>query len=609
MKLEPIYTEMTQCRDCYKCVRVCPVKAIQVQDGSARVAHDRCIFCGKCVDICPAHAKKIRNDVPKVKRLLREKDTVYVSLAPSFVTEFIGKEEQLLKALVALGFAGVSETALGAEIVSGEVDRLLREQPDLPYISTACPTVVEAVRKYYPSMLPSMTPLRSPLGAHSLLLRSLYGKDVGIVFIGPCISKKLEADRNPGLPDAVLTYRELTAWLQERGMDLDKPETLRAESASLDPMASWYGITPTPVDDEPVRFVPYLAGETTNYALENGMIATLEQGDVGLQDRTTGIAGTAAVLESLKGVEEACSDADLIGRIPRFYEMLSCAGGCVNGPGCLQGAASIIKKAVGSRYTRERLGGLGGESRERPATPPSITFQYHLPVTQDQLPAGPASFEIEQALRKLGKADEAERLDCGGCGYSSCRDFAAAWLAEMAEPEMCVTKMRKQAQSKVDMLLRTLPMGVVIVNREYRIVDCNAQFLNLFSSVTYEADDVELGKVSGSMLKRFIDLEHDLSQVFSGISQVRNRKHEDEQRIIEVTLFSIDNRRMAGALFQDTTTITRNRDAVMRRAEAVIQKNLQSVQQIASLLGENAAETEIMLSSMIDVFERPGDQL
>ncbi len=607
MKYEPIYTEKTGCRDCYKCVRACPVKAIQVKQGSAVVIHDRCIFCGKCVDACPVQAKKIRNDVPKAKRLIIDKKSVYVSLAPSYASEFPGLEQELLEALHRLGFAGVSETALGAEIVTTEINAMLAEGRVLPLISTACPTVVEAVCKYHPELSPLLTQLRSPLGAHSLMLRELYGEDIGLVFIGPCVSKKLEADRSAGLPDVVLTFRELREWMRDRGLDLQKPETLRSgfSDCSFDPASSWYGIQ----EEKPAvhaDFIPRTAGRTSNYALENGMISTLDAGDAALQDTAAGISGVHEVLESLTGIQSAVSSGT---SLPSFFELLSCRGGCISGPGCVSTSAHLIKKAISSRHVRIRTEkeqmncNSGREVIQR-----SISQVFEPFSGNASIRSVSAGFEIEQALKKLGKAEEQERLDCGGCGYSSCREFTGAFLAGMAEPEMCVTKMRKQAQSKVDMLLRTLPMGVVIVDHGYRIVDCNAKFLKMFSSVSYEAGERELSRVSSLHIDRFIKLQGYFSGIFSGKRAVNQCTVMYEQRIIAATFFPIDENRLAGALLKDITAETMHRDAVKKRAEEVIQKNLQSVQQIASLLGENAAETEIMLSSLIDVFDHTADE-
>jgi transcriptional regulator with PAS, ATPase and Fis domain len=217
----------------------------------------------------------------------------------------------------------------------------------------------------------------------------------------------------------------------------------------------------------------------------------------------------------------------------------------------------------------------------------------------------PSDLEIEQALAKLGKSNIRERLNCGGCGYSSCKDFAIAYLQGMAEPEMCVTNMRKQAQSKVDVLLRTLPMGVVIVDNHLNIIDCNSQFLKMFSPVSFDVDEYELQKVSGLRVDSFVDANQYFARQFNQMNESERITLNFPNNVVKATFFSVAPKHLAGALFQDVTEVVHRRDAVMRRAEDVIQKNLQSVQQIASLLGENAADTEIMLSSMIDLFEQP----
>ena len=203
----PVYTETTYCRDCYKCVRSCPVKAIQIKDGSAVIIKDRCIFCGKCVDICPNSAKKIRSDLSRAQMLVKTKKRVICSLAPSFAAEFASKEDALLSALIQLGFSDISETAIGATIVSAAIDLYANEHDGkCPWISTACPSVVELVRKYYPEAVDRLAKVPSPLQTHCAYLRKVYGPDIGIVFVGPCIAKKNEADTTPGYPDISITF-------------------------------------------------------------------------------------------------------------------------------------------------------------------------------------------------------------------------------------------------------------------------------------------------------------------------------------------------------------------------------------------------------------------
>ena len=208
-QLYPIYTELTECRDCYKCVRACPVKSIQVKDARAVVIRDRCISCGRCVDTCPAHAKKIRNDVAAAKLLIQKRKQVIVSLAPSYASEFFDCPEAVLVALRLLGFSDISETAIGAALVSAAIDTHIQQNGDCSWISTACPSVVELIHRYHPQLVDSLAPIPSPLQCHSAYLRHLYGQDIGIVFVGPCIAKKVEADQSPGYPDIALTFQEL----------------------------------------------------------------------------------------------------------------------------------------------------------------------------------------------------------------------------------------------------------------------------------------------------------------------------------------------------------------------------------------------------------------
>ena len=202
----PIYTEVTSCRDCYKCVRACPVKAIQIKDGNAMIMKDRCVYCGKCVHVCPNNAKKVRDDTERVKLAIKSGRPVFCSLAPSYAAEFAGHEEELLTALKKLGFTAISETAIGAALVTEALDIYASEHNgDCPFIGTACPAVVELVKKYYPQYVSRLAPVPSPLQTHSAYLRHLYNEDLIIVFVGPCIAKKMEADTTPGYPDLAIS--------------------------------------------------------------------------------------------------------------------------------------------------------------------------------------------------------------------------------------------------------------------------------------------------------------------------------------------------------------------------------------------------------------------
>ena len=208
-KIDPIYTEKTECQDCYKCVRHCPVKAISVEDGSAVVDSELCIFCGKCVEICPVGAKRIRLDLSLAKQLLKQKERVYVSLAPSYVTEYPDiHPSQLIQSLEKLGFSGVSETAIGAQLVSDECINYIEKEGRKFYISSACPVTNNLISKYFPEIKDNVTAIMSPVLAHCTFLKQHFGDDIGIVFISPCIAKKQEADSYPDTMDVSITFQD-----------------------------------------------------------------------------------------------------------------------------------------------------------------------------------------------------------------------------------------------------------------------------------------------------------------------------------------------------------------------------------------------------------------
>ncbi|WP_320130467.1 [Fe-Fe] hydrogenase large subunit C-terminal domain-containing protein [uncultured Sphaerochaeta sp.] len=590
--IHPIYTELTECRDCYKCVRSCPVKAIQVKDGSAVVVKDRCIYCGHCVDTCPSHAKKIRNDLFRVQQFLKSGRKVYCSLAPSVASEFPHSVDAILVALQRLGFFAISETAIGATLVSASIEKYAEEHGgECPWISTACPTVVQLVRKYYPALVPNLSKVPSPLQCHSAYLRSLYGEDIGIVFIGPCIAKKVEADDTPGYPDFALTFGELRAWLSQENIEL----------AAIEEELDGHSV-------EIPSFVPCAAGKSTFYPVEGGMIASLKWGNNPFQTSAVAISGSEQVIGTLRELPPFGTDKD-----SDFLELLFCEGGCINGPGNLKGRSSAFKKGYASRYTKNRI----QENREIFKAPaPFVDLllsegyklikepQVGLSAQMGALPAKHSEQEIEKALKELGKVDKSDELDCGGCGYNNCREMTIAYLDGMAEPEMCVTKMRKEAQNKIDVLLRTIPIGVVIVDDQLKIVDCNNGFLNMFGDVDYMVEKEILDLIGGLPLERFVPFFDKFREQFSKPKTEQYRLHYQD-RFLRVTFFSVEKQRLVGALFEDVTTPTVRRETVVKKAEDVIQKSLETVQQIASLLGENAADTEIMLNSLIDAFKVP----
>jgi iron only hydrogenase large subunit-like protein len=562
--LGPIYTETTRCQDCYKCLRQCPVKAIDIRNGHASVVAELCILCGNCVLTCPMGAKRVRQDVERVKLLIRMKKKVLVSLAPSFLTEFADVEPaNLIAAFKLLGFYGVSETALGAEQISAVLARTLVHAAK-PAISSACPSVVELIKRYYPQYSENVCDMYSPLLAHCKMLRQHYGQDIGIVFVGPCIAKKAEADNNPDLLDVVITFEELRQWLKEEQLD-PVDMTAAAEDA----------------------FVPTRAREGALYPIDGGMIAGIKA-DGGITD------AHFMAFSGIEAIQSALADLDALrSNGPLLLELLACEGGCVNGPQVCRRGATVLKrhKVIASFETL-------------PATAPaddtvdvghlwSIEPVHHTVYEDEQL---------REAMKRVGKFGPEDELNCGGCGYDSCRQFAQALLDGRAERTMCVGYMRQLAQKQADALLRAMPSGVVIVDENLHILESNRRFSEIMGADTVRAYEAR-PHLTGARLQKVVPFHDLFEKVLKSGTPNLEKDVKAGSTILHVTVFTIEKHRVIGGIVQDITAPAVRKGQIINKAKKVIESNLQTVQKIAYLLGENAAESEVILNSIVDLFQ------
>lgn len=561
----PIHTEKAECQDCYKCVRGCPVKAIKVENGSATVLHDGCILCGSCVNVCPSGAKKVRSDLGRVKQLFKRKERVYASLAPSFISEFEEFDiRQLITAIRTLGFTGVSETALGAQEVSAHTADYIKQHPGRIHISTACPTVVTLIEKFYPHLQHMLLPHLSPLLAHTRLLRREFGDNIGIVFIGPCIAKKQESDRRPSELDISISFADLREWLLQEKIN---PRMMQ----------------PTPED----CFLPEIAEEGAMYPVDGGMIASMSENAKIADCASMAFSGLDQIRNALEDLDRFPKDKTL------FLELLACEGGCVNGPMSCNRTASALKRFQVLDYAPDK-----GRIRQS-------AFAIDRKQENAPIPAKPVNEEsIREALRSIGKYTARDELNCSGCGYESCRQFAAALLEQKAEQTMCASYMRKLAQKKANALIKSMPSGMVIVDEEMKIVECNARFAAIMGTDIEQLFEAKPG-LEGASLEKIVPFHSFFRTVLEIGEDILDRDIRHNKNIFHVSIFSIEKHRYVGAIIQDITTPAVRKEQIIRKAERVIQKNLATVQQIAYLLGENASETEVMLESIIDSFS-PG---
>lgn len=562
-----VYTLYNECQDCYKCVRRCPVKSIRIQNGHACVISEKCIECGRCVAPCPSQAKRIRNDADKVKQLIATGKKVYVSLAPSWRASFSCTRRQMIATLRKLGFTGVSETALGAQEVSIETARLLNQKDKGLMISSACPVIVKYIRLYKPELAEYIVPVASPALTHAKLLKNTFGEDAAVVFVGPCIAKKVESDTHKELIDFALTFEELKLWLKETDTPIASGDCFGEE------------------------FVPANAYEGNLYPMDGGMNETIKK--IGVKEDVH--LCQVCSLEAFDLAVDSFSKELL--KNPVFIEALACAGGCVHGP-CIATQNSDVNNI--SRILSHV------KNRENIPTVPDV-------VVSEKYEAEPVSQkaysmdEIQEALRKIGKYSPEDELNCAGCGYQTCKDMAKALLNGDAEPSMCVSYMRKLATKKASAMLKSIPSAMVMLDKNLNILEANEAFIKMFTDSEQENYLADPQKLAGKAIQEFFDAQKIFASVLTSENAAHKENYKYNGKFYDLHVFPIEQNISIGVTITDITNSSHTHEIVAKKAKEVIDKNISTVQQIACLLGEHMVQTETILNTIANEYNTDED--
>lgn len=553
-----------KCRHCYKCVRHCMVKAITVQQEQARILTDHCINCGRCMEICPQNAKTFSSDMERVKGFLRQGYKTVISIAPSYIGVLDFEcPGQVVDALQKLGFAEVRETAEGAAMVTREYQRLIHENKMSNIITTCCPSVNDLVEKYYPECAKLLAPVVSPMVAHGRYIKKLYGDDVKVVFLGPCIAKKQEAmgdERVAGAIDAILTFEELAIWLDEAKINIHDCEDK--------PMGN--------PDPEINRMYPISGGVIQSVIAEEEMNNYHKV-------FVDGLANCMEMLECMKrGELEHC-----------FIEANVCEGGCTKGPASARWNMSYVKAKIKiekevSHKAARNLPDMTMEEMAKEFGDHSIQEKY------------PTEEEIQEILRSVGKYTPDDELNCGACGYSTCREKAVAVFQNKAELSMCMPYALMQAESMSNVVMDVTPNMIFIIDNELRIRECNKKGQELLGVGKEEALQ--------RYIFEFMDAA-DIEETLRTKEPVFHKKIQLEhgRMTVEETIVYIENLESVLVTFQDVTREEKMKEQhynlkveTMEMAQKVIDKQMMVAQEIAGLLGETTAETKVTLSKLRD---------
>ena len=542
----------SNCKNCYKCIRHCPVKAIRFSGNQAHIIGNECILCGQCFVVCPQDAKEIVNEVEKAKVLLQSGDPVVVSIAPSFIANYDGVGIDAMRvALKKLGFYDAEETAIGATIVKNEYERMLEEEDRDIVISSCCHSVNLLIQKYFPVALEYLADVMSPMQAHCQDIKKRI-PNAKTVFVGPCVAKKDEAEYYHGIVDAVLTFEELSEWLKEEKIEL---EAIQDNN-----------------DNSRARFFPTTGGvlKTMNEVKGYTYVA---------------IDGVENCIQVLKDIEK--------GKIHKcFIEMSSCVGSCVGGP--------VIEKYHHTSNIKDYLevASYAGD-KDFEVTQPKMIELKKVFAYIEQKNAQPSEIEISNILRQMGKFKPSQELNCGSCGYNTCREKAIAIIQGKAEISMCLPYLKDKAESFSDTIVNNSPNGLIVLNEQLEVQQINKSARRIMN-IRSESD------ILGDQVIRVLDPSL-FMQVLSTGRDVRDERVylAEYNRYVEQTVVHDKDSHLLISIMRDVTDEEKEREKkedisrqTVEVADKVVEKQMRIVQEIASLLGETAAETKIALAKL-----------
>ena len=551
------------CKDCYKCVRHCPVNAIKVKGGHANVDNDRCILCGSCYGICPQNAKVVRNDINIAKEVIKNNEHSIVSIAPSFFAYYnqplAGK---ILKALCLLGFSNLEQTSRAVKTVSEQHLKYYETNQKI-VISSSCPATVNLIEKYYPDLLKFLAPVISPAIAHAKIIKKDHQDTTcGIVFISPCIAKKQELNDSP--INACLTFDELEEWIKEENIELDKLK--------------------------PVDFKEYFSQNSSLFPLLGGLIKRVGLSENSFDKEIISISGISEIKDILDLIRQKKIKSG-------FIDILSCKGGCVSGP--CRPKNCIDKNFMELKINLiENLKNLPEKTNDDSLSAEELYREFKNKSLKLETPK---ESSIKYILSLTGKINPEDEQNCGACGYNTCRDKAIAVIHGMAEAEMCIPYMRNQAEKFTSIVIKNTPNGIILLDKDFKIVEINPAFEKILDKTAEELINKHISEIMDETPFKLVSLEEETVNISTITLNNKN---------LNQIIYSVPDKKLIAAVFIDISdieaqkkTLNKTKQETLTRAQAVINKQMLVAQEIAGLLGESTAETKVLLGQLIKTLQ------
>lgn len=550
---EYIRLEPSHCHNCLRCVRACPTNAMTYLKNQPTIVEEECILCGRCYSVCPHDAKAVITDLDRVKEWLNQHQQVIISTAPSFVAVW-PQFESLAKILEGRGFSEIRETAEGAKLVTRAFKNLIDEGKMENIITTCCPAVNSLIEKQYPELTPFMAPVVSPMIAHGRLIKKEH-PEAKVVFLSPCIAKfrEIRDERFAGAIDACIGMDELLQWVSG---SLKESETADWEDFE----GSIARLYPTPGG-----ILNCIEHDNRNYKYVD----------------VEGIDRIGKVLDAMK-------EGTLKGY---FFEMSACIGSCIGGP-----LLSHFKhnEWLGQSVIRENVDMnakiSGGELPLDLAAewkPEDIWRPHH---TEE---------EIQAQMIAMGKTSPEKIHDCGACGYETCRLKAIAVLDGKADPRICLPEALERAESLSNVVIENTPNGIIVFDKDLNVREMNPAARTML--------DLDMVNPTGMPIVSVLpdDALERLVRMCGRKTEYMRVYYDNYKKLLDHAIVNVENQELYVVILMDRTdeSIREEKLRTMRErtidvTSAVIDEQMRTVQEIASLLGETTAKSKVALTNL-----------
>ena len=552
------------CRECYACVRVCPADAIVIKGGQADILADRCIFCGRCSKACPQHYRVEKMSISSVKEFIKSGENVIASVAPSFASAFGNQSLKIPAVLRKLGFSHVEDSGITTKPIFDIYNTYADKDDNKNYITSMCPTIDYLIQKHYPELTDSIIPVVPPFISHGRFLKHKYGTESKVVFIGPCVAKKTDAAKEICV-DEVLTFYELQKWI--------KSEKLNLEDFPIEPFDY--------VCNDKILFP--IPGETADFLEKKNPKKTVFCVD--------GIEDCKSVLNSIRN-----------GKFENtFFEMNACNHGCLYGSDLDKDDRcffEVKRDLINNKQKYIELFSSNAVDNPYQDIALDVLLYKEYPPKPFHLEQ-PTEYEIREILKTMGKTVRSDELNCGSCGYHTCREKAVAVFNGLAEPSMCLPYMRNRAESLSNVICESSPNLIGLIDKDLMIIELNPAAESFFKIQKDEANGMPLGM--------YLD-DEEFERVRTFRKNVRNEKitfEEYDDSTLLQTIYWLEQNQMFLWLAVDITKDERAAKKLqtlkmetVEMAQQVIAKQMTVAQEIASLLGETTAETKVTLTKL-----------